>query len=102
MTWAEGYAIPHFDMNTNPQARKTQKVWAKRGATSGSLLKIKLNEAHYLALIEAKDALAEASGTTFSATILLRRACEQYCHELAVLQPEALAAEAKVLHHRFR
>lgn len=91
-----------MNITTNtPQPRRT-KVCAIRGATNASLVKTKLNAKHYAALLEAKDALAAASGSTFSATVILRRACERYCRELAELRPEALALEARVLALRFR
>lgn len=86
----------------NPQPRKPRKIHAVRGTSNGSLLKTRLNEAHYTALVQVKEILADVSGLTFSATVILRRACERYCREIAALSPDALAAEAKVLSQRFR
>lgn len=80
---------------------KPRKVYAGY-RSSGSLLKTKLRASQYEALQAVQKALEAVSGRSFSATVILRRALENYVREVLRLSKTDLGAEAMILVHRFR
>jgi AraC-like DNA-binding protein len=87
-------------VKTSPN--KTPKRIRSHYGRGGSLLKIRVRDSLYISMQELKDLFEASTGKTFTHSILVRRALQQYIKDVKKLDPEFLKLEALWLISHYR
>jgi hypothetical protein len=86
------------EASARPSATRIPIIYKR----NGELVKVKVREALYAALMNSKDRIADATGKNLSQTILIRRALDLYLTQLAKMDEGQLVQESHHLVQRHR